>query len=440
MAAPETRYARDGDLNLAYQIVGEGPRDLVFVPNWLFNLDFLWQEPLLARFFERLASFSRLILFDRRGSGLSDPVSGAPTLEERMDDIRVVLEAAGSERAAVWAFSEAAPMAALYAATYADKVPALVLYGGYAKTVASPDYPFAPAGDDRRFARVVRDWGSGANIELFAPTAARDPRFRAWWPRFERAAASPASVLRILRLNAELDVRPVLPTITVPTLVLHRRDDAVVPVANSRYIASSIPRAKLVELPGVDHIPMAGDQDEILEETEEFLTGIRHRGRARRVLSTVLFTDIVGSTEQAAHLGDRRWADLLASHDAVVRQELQHFGGREVKTTGDGFLATFDGPERAIRCALACTQAVRTLGIEIRAGLHTGELELLDGDVGGMAVHIAARVVARAGPSEVLVSSTVRDLVVGSGLEFSDAGMERLKGVPGEWRLLAAAA
>ena len=438
MALPSaTRYARSGELNIAYQVVGGGSLDLVWVPNWLSNVDMWRDEPSFARFFDRLASFSRLILFDRRGTGLSDPVVGAPTLEERMDDIRMVMDAVGSERAALFGFSEGGPMASLFAASHPERVSALLLYGAYARTLPTPDYPWAPALDDGRWQRAVREWGTGENLSIFAPSAAGDARFASWWARFERGAASPGSVLEVLRLNAEIDVREVLPAIGVPTLVMHRDGDLTVDVQNGRFLAREVPGARYVELPGGDHVPMVGDQDAILDEVEEFLTGVRQSRQPDRVLSTVLFTDIVGSTERAAELGDQGWRDLLASHDAIVRRELARQRGREVKTVGDGFLATFDGPARAIRSAVAACRAVREIGLQIRAGLHTGEVEVVGDDVGGLAVHIGARVAASAAPGEVLVSRTVRDLVVGSGIGFSDRGVHELKGVPGEWRLYA---
>ncbi len=440
--APTTRYARCGDLNIAYQVVGDGALDLVWVPNWVSNVDMWRDEPAVARFFDRLASFSRLIAFDRRGTGLSDPVVGAPTLEERMDDIRIVMDEVGSERAALFGVSEGAPMASLFAASHPERVSALVLYGAYARSLAAPDYPWAPAhfrpgGESGRWDQAIRDWGTGENLRIFAPSMADDARFRGWWARFERAAASPASALEILRLNREIDVRGILPAIGVPTLILHREEDRTVDVENARFLAREIPDARLVVQPGEDHLPMVGDQDGLLGEVEEFLTGMRMAREADRVLATVLFTDIVGSTERAGELGDRAWRDLLASHDALVRRELERHRGREIKTVGDGFLATFDGPARAIRCAVAATRAVAQIGVQMRAGLHTGEVEVIGDDVGGMAVHIGARVGASAAPGEVLVSGTVRDLVVGSGIGFSDRGVHTLRGVPGEWRLFA---
>jgi pimeloyl-ACP methyl ester carboxylesterase len=333
---PEVHYARDGDLNLAYTVLGDGPFDVVWVPIWISNIDLLFEEPSYARFFERIASYSRLIVFDRRGTGLSDAVAGAPTLEERMEDITIVMDAVGSRRAALLGFSEGGPMAALYAATHPSRVSALALYGAYAKGRKTHGYPFAPAGSDERWNVAMRQWGTGENLKVFAPSAADDPRFRAWYARLERNSASPATTIEILRLNFQIDIRDVLPAIDVPTLVLHRADDTVVDAANGRYLAARIPEASYVELRGFDHIPIIGDVDAILDELEEFLTGMRPRGEPDRVLATVLFTDIVGSTERAAELGDRGWAYLLAGHHAAVRRELERHRGVEIKTVGDG--------------------------------------------------------------------------------------------------------
>jgi class 3 adenylate cyclase len=432
---PETRYARSGDVHIAYQVVGSGPFDLVLVPGFVSHIEEWWEEPLCARFLERLAGFSRLILFDKRGTGLSDREAGVPTLEQRMDDVRAVMAAAGSERAAVLGISEGGPMSALFAATYPERTAALVLYGTFAEFrswVPTPEHleQFLHAIDER--------WGTGQSLPRFAPGLADDPRFRRWWARHERRAASPGAAMALMRMNSEIDVRHVLPAIRVPTLVLHRSGDVTVDVAAGRYLAAHILGAKYVELPGDDHLPYVGDSEAILGEIEEFLTGVRPVAEPDRVLATVLFTDVVGSTELAARLGDRRWRDLLDAHHAAVRRELARFRGREVGTVGDGFLATFDGPARAIRCADAIGAAVRTVGVEVRAGLHTGEIEIMGDDVGGIAVHIGARVAAEAGPGEILVSSTVKDLVAGSGLEFEDRGTRTLKGVPGEWRLFAA--
>jgi class 3 adenylate cyclase/pimeloyl-ACP methyl ester carboxylesterase len=431
---PETRYAKSGDVHIAYQVVESGPTDLVLVPGFISHIEEWWEEPLSARFLERLASFSRLILFDKRGTGLSDREAGVPTLEQRMDDVRAVLAAAGSERAAVLGVSEGGAMSALFAATYPERTAALVLYGTFAEFcswVPTPEHL-------EHFLHAIDEgWGTGRSLPHFAPSVADDSRFRRWWARYERLGASPGAAMALMRMNSEIDVRHVLPAIRVPTLVLHRTGDVTVDVEAGRYQAAHIPGATYVELPGVDHLPFVGDAEAVLDEIEEFLTGARPVAEPDRVLATVLFTDVVGSTELAARLGDRRWRDLLDAHHAAVRRQLARFRGREVKTVGDGFLATFDGPARAIRCADAIRASVRTLGLEVRAGLHTGEVELIGDDVGGIAIHVGARVAALAGPGEVLVSSTVKDLVAGSGLRFEDRGTHRLKGVPEGWRLFA---
>jgi class 3 adenylate cyclase len=424
--------------------VGDGPIDLVLVLGFATHLELQWDWPPFARFFERLSSFSRTIIFDKRGTGLSDPVTEAPTLERRIDDVRAVMDAAGSERAALLGISEGGPMSALFAATHPDRAAALVLYGAMGRTTEAPDYPWAsPAEALRESAAefIAPYWGreSEGMIELFTPSLAGDPQATEFAGRMERSAASPAMVQQIFEMFLDIDVRAVLPTIHVPTLVLHRRGDRVVNRRAGEELASQIPGARYVELEGIDHSPWAGDSESVLGEIEEFLTGTRSTPEADRVLATVMFTDIVGSTERAAELGDSRWRELLASHQEVVRRELTRFRGREVKTLGDGCLATFDGPARAIRCGRAISEAAGTLGLEVRTGLHSGEVELMDEDVGGIAVHIAARVGALAGPGEVLVSSTVKDLVAGSDIRFEDRGATRLKGISDDWRLFAAA-
>ena len=441
MDPPETRYARSGDVNIAYQVVGEGPLDLVFVMGWVSHLDYFWEEPSFARFLLRLASFSRLILFDKRGTGLSDRVSlnELPTLEQRMDDVRAVMDAVGSERAALMGVSEGGPLCALFAATYPERTAALVMLGAYARRVWAPDYAFGATREhyDAFLEDVGSNWGGPVGLEARAPSLVDDERFRDWWATYLRMSASPGAAFALTKMNAEVDVRHVLPTISAPTLVVHRTGDRSLPVEGARFMAEKIPGARLCELPGDDHLPFVGDQDEILDEVEEFLTGVRRGPEPDRVLATVLFTDVVGSTERAAELGDQRWQLLLAQHHALVRHELDRWRGREIDTSGDGFLATFDGPARAIRCACAIRDSVRGLGLEIRAGLHTGEIQLVGDDVAGIAVHLGARVAALAGGSEVLVSSTVKDLVAGSGIEFEERGEHELKGVPGEWRLYA---
>jgi class 3 adenylate cyclase len=439
VGTPETRYTRSGEVNIAYQVIGQGPLDLVYVMGWVTNLEAFWQEPSVARFFQRLASFSRLILFDKRGTGLSDrvPIKELPTLEQRMDDVRAVMDAAGSDRAALFGVSEGGPMCALFAATYPQRTAALVLYGSYAKRLRAPDYPWAPTSEEREhwYQLLEQGWGGVVDIDTMAPNA--DPRFREWWARYLRMSASPAAALAFGRMNAEIDIREVLPSIQVPTLILHRTGDLDMDVGGARYMASRIAGAKYLELPGDDHLPFVGDQEAILDEIEEFLTGARRQAALDRVLATVLFTDMVASTERSAALGDKGWRDLLEAHNRVMREELDRFRGHEIDTAGDGFFATFDGPARAIRCACAMRNELARLGIEIRAGLHTGECELVGDKVRGLSVNIGSRVASLASPGEVLVSSTVKDLVAGSGLEFTDRGLHTLRGVPGEWRLFA---
>ncbi|HEY6585013.1 MAG TPA: adenylate/guanylate cyclase domain-containing protein, partial [Gaiellaceae bacterium] len=429
-------YARSGELSIAYQVLGDGPIDLVFVPLHISTIFSRPYEP-FATFYERLASFSRLILFDKRGTGMSDPVAldRLPTLEQRMDDVRAVMDAAGSDRAALFGSSEGGLMSVLFSATYPARTHALVTHAIYAKRLWSPDYPWAPTPEARaaEIEATERSWGGEMDISVLAPSA--DEAFRRRAVAYLRRSASPGAAVALLRMNSQIDVRPALPTISVPTLVLQREGDLDVKLEEARWIAGQIPGAKLVELPGNDHLIWAGDVDELVDEVEDFLTGSRPAPASDRVLATVLFTDIVASTERASELGDRRWRELLEQHHRMVRRELERFRGREVDTAGDGFLATFDGPARAVRCGRAIQQAVADLGLEVRAGLHTGEVELTDGQVAGIAVHTGARVAALAQPGEVLVSSTVKDLVAGSGLVFVERGTHELKGVPGEWRL-----
>ncbi|HEV8056948.1 MAG TPA: adenylate/guanylate cyclase domain-containing protein [Actinomycetota bacterium] len=437
----QTRYARSGDLSIAYQVVGDGPFDLVYVPGWVSNIELMWEEPGLAGFLERLASFSRLILFDKRGTGLSDPVStdGLPTLEERMDDVRAVMDAVGSERAALLGHSEGGNMCVLFAATYPERTTALLLVGSYAKRLRSQDYPWAPTVEQR--AREIEEteatWGSPEAFRALAPSKAEDQAFQRWIGRYLRQSASPKAAAALMRMNTQIDVRDVLPTIGVPTLLIYRTDDADVQVDEGRYIAERIPGSRFVELPGVDHLMWTGDTDALLDEIEGFLTGVRRGPDPDRVLATVLFTDVVGSTETANRVGDRAWRSLLDRHHQVIRRELERWRGREIDTAGDGFLATFDGPARGIRCAVAATEGVRDLGLEIRAGLHTGEVEIADDNVRGIAVHIGSRVSGLAGPGEVLVSRTVADLVAGSGIVLAERGEHDLKGVPGRWLVYA---
>jgi pimeloyl-ACP methyl ester carboxylesterase len=439
---PETQYAKSGRINIAYQVVGGGPLDLVYVPGWVSNVEGAWEEPTHERFLRRLARFSRLILFDKRGTGLSDPVpdSRLPTLEERMDDVRAVMDAAESERAALFGFSEGGNLSVLFAATHPDRTVALVTFGIFAKRLRTPDYPWAPTHEDRQreIELVEREWGREMDLHILAPSAANDPEFKRRLLSYLRRSASPASAAALLRMNSDIDIREVLPVIHVPVLVLHRTNDLETKLDEGRWIAGRIPDAKFVELAGADHLPWVGDQDAVLDEIEEFLTGVRPIREVDRILATVLFTDIVGSTEKAAKLGDRPWRDLLEQHHASVRRELARWRGQEVDTAGDGFLATFDGPARAIRCGLAIAADARTIGLEVRAGVHTGECELLGEKVAGIAVHTGARVAALANGGEILVSQTVKDLVAGSGIEFRQRGRHELKGVPGRWSIYAA--
>jgi pimeloyl-ACP methyl ester carboxylesterase len=433
---PATRYAKSGDLNIAYQVVGDGPFDLVYVPGWVSNVELQWEKPKPSRFLERLASFSRLVLFDKRGTGMSDRVSNdrLPTLEQRMDDVRAVLDAVGSENAALLGHSEGSSMSVLFAATYPERSRALVLVGAFAKRLRTDDYPWAPSLEERlaTIEEVERDWGVGLDITDYAPH--EDPALLEWYSTYLRRSASPGAAAALLRMNSQIDTRHILPTIRVPTLVTTRTGDRDVTVDEGRWLASQIPGAHFVELAGDEHLLWAGDQDSLLAEIEEFLTGTRSVPDYDRVLSTVLFTDIVGSTERARELGDRGWHEVLDEHHTRVRDVLAQYRGREVDTAGDGFFASFDGPARAIRAACAIREGVQPLGIEIRAGLHTGECEMMRDKIGGIAVHTGARVAAAADPGEVLVSSTVKDLVAGSGIVFADRGERELKGV-GSWHL-----
>jgi pimeloyl-ACP methyl ester carboxylesterase len=435
----ETRYADSNGLSIAYQVHGDGPLDLVLVPGFVSHVELLSEDPSTARFFRRLTAFSRMLVFDKRGQGLSDRPARPPTLEESMDDLEAVIAAAGFDRPAIFGVSEGGPMSALYAATFPGDVSGLILFGTFARMLEAPDFPQGiPAAALDRWSEVVkRDWGGPVALDLWAPSRVGDGEFERWWARLLRQGTSPAGAIALMDLYREMDARSILPAIDVPTLVLHRAGDRMVPVAQGRYLAEAIPGARLVELPGEDHLPFAGDLDVVLDEVEEFLVGSRGAAESERALATILFTDIVSSTEKAAQLGDRGWRQLLERHDAAVRRQLALHRGREVKTMGDGFLATFDGPARAIRCAAAIREEVARLGIEVRVGIHTGEVELIGDDVGGMAVNIGARIGALAGAGEVLVSSTVRELVVGSGLDFADRGVRTLRGAPGEWRLFA---
>jgi pimeloyl-ACP methyl ester carboxylesterase/DNA-binding winged helix-turn-helix (wHTH) protein len=436
---PETMYARSGDVNIAYQVIGDAPLDLVFVMGWVSHLEYFWREPNFARFLLRLASFSRLILFDKRGTGLSDrvPINKLPTLEQRMDDVRAVMDAVGSERAALCGVSEGGPMCSLFAATYPEKTIALVMIGTYAKRLRDEEYPWAPTTKERQhfFEEIRAHWGGPVGIEERAPTMADDAQFREWWATYLRMGASPGAALALTQMNAEIDVRHVLPSVHVPTLVIHRTEDQCLKVDEGRYVAERIPGAKFVELPGQDHLPFVGDQDAILDEVEEFLTGVRHRIEPDRVLATVLFTRIVDSQEHAERLGVSRWQELINRLRTHISKEIGWFRGREIDMVGDRPLAIFDGPARAVRCACAIVEYSSRLGVKMRAGLHTGECDMVDSKVGGIATEIGVEVAKRAAAGEVLVSNTVKDLVAGSGIRFEDRGTHNLAGILGEWRL-----
>lgn len=438
--AGTTRWARNGDTSIAYRTIGEGPVDLVFLSGLISHVEALLEEPGVMRFFARLAQTVRVVLVDRRGSGLSDPHHGAFADELDVEDVQAVLDAIGTERAVLMGYTGGASQALAFAAMHPERTLALLLYAPIVRNVRDAEVDWTSTAEEResRITVLVEEWGTGANLARLAPSVADDARMRAWLARLERQSMTPSGFERTWRALAEVDVRVHLPGIRVPTLVLHRTDDAMIDVRHSRYLAEHIAGAKLVELPGVDNLPMAGDAEAILGEIEAFLTGGRRGGGLQRELLTVLFTDIVDATTRAATLGDARWRDLLAAHDAAVRAALQSFAGEEVKTIGDAFLATFAGPpSQAVRCAAAILEVVEPLGLTLRIGMHTGECELIGGDVGGMAVHIAARVGARAAAGEVLVSGTTYGTVVGSGLEFVDQGHHALKGIPGEWPLFS---
>ncbi|HZR92038.1 MAG TPA: adenylate/guanylate cyclase domain-containing protein [Gaiellaceae bacterium] len=442
---PETRYARSGDVSIAYQVAGSGPFDLVYVPGFVSHVELRWSVPSFAEHLRQLVSFCRLILFDKRGTGMSDRVAGAPTLETRMDDLRAVMDAAAVRRAALFGVSEGAPMCLLFAASYPERTAALVLRSGYPRTLWAPDYPWGRTEERYRqdLERELRIYGSPAQAEAFVRSLASwEEEDVAAIVDYLRWSASPGALEALVTMNREIDVRNVLPAIRVPTLIVHGADDPVVELEAARYMAQRIPGALLVEVPGVGHLHFGRGTDTVHAEVERFLTELWEEGaweesERDRILATVLFTDIVAASERASALGDRAWRELLARHHQLVRRQLARFRGRELDTAGDGFLASFDGPARAIRCARAIVESVRELGLEVRAGLHTGECELTEGKVAGIAVHTGARVAALAGSGEVLVSGTVKDLVAGSGLRFDDRGVHELKGIPGEWRLYA---
>lgn len=434
-AIPTTRYARSGNVHVAYQVFGEGPIDLVFFPGFVSNIETHWEEPSFARWLHKLGSFARVIMFDKRGTGLSDRVE-VPTMDERLDDARAVMDAAGSQRAAVLGLSEGGSLATLFAAHYPERCQALVLWGAFAQFNSWFPTPEKLAGF---YDYVEKAWGTGANIAAWAPTKKDDPAFQAWFAKRERTGASPAAVVALMRINSLIDISGVLPFVRVPTLVVHRTQDPVVNIEGGRQLARTIPNARLLELPGNNHLPyLSEDAEEVTDEVAEFLTGVKPAVSVDRILATVLLTDIVDSTRRAEAMGDRRWRELLDSHNSIFRRELTRFRGTEVKSLGDGFLATFDGPGRAIYCSLAMIAAMRPLGVEIRAGLHTGEVEVGANDVRGIAVHVAARVAAQAQANECLVTRTVKDLVAGADIRFAERGRRDLKGLAEAVDLFAA--
>lgn len=439
---PETRYVRAADgVHVAYQVSGDGPIDVLMVPGFVSHLELAWEMPFIRPQMERIGEFARLIRFDKRGTGLSDRVVDIPTLEQRMEDVHAVMDAAGSERAALWGVSEGGAMCMLFAATYPERTTALVLVSSFARVLTAPDQSFGIEREigDQITATFAELWGTGSALAAFFPSAAADPAMTEYFARYERNSARPGEMKAITDMCADIDVRAVLPSISAPTIVVHHAGDPMIGVEHGRYLAEHIPGARYIELPDADHVTIAEGAPDAFDDIREFLTGIRAPASWDRLLATVLFTDIVGSTDRAAAVGDQRWRSLLDHHDDVVRGELRRFRGREIKTTGDGFLAAFDGPARAVECAMATLEAVRPLGLELRAGVHTGECEQRGDDLGGIAVHIGARVAALAQPNEVLVSRTVTDLVAGSGLRFVDRGEHELKGVPNRWQLYAVA-
>ena len=424
---PVTQYAKSGDIHIAYQVFGNGPIDLVLVPGFVSHIENYWDEPSFARWLKRLAAFSRVVMFDKRGTGLSDHVSDLPSMDERMDDVRAVLDAVGIEKAVVFGISEGGPLSTLFAGSHPERCSSLVLYGTFAHFSS-----WFPTSEELEslFIYIDNDWGSGASLPMFAPSLKDDLSFQNWWGRFERLGANPSAAIKLMKMNSQIDITEILPSIRVPTLVIHRTDDVTIDVEGGRLLGQRIKNAKYVELPGIDHLPFVGyNADQIVNEIEEFLTGSKKIDYTDRVLSTVLFTDIVNSTSKAETMGDRRWLDLLKKHDTAVRKEINRFRGKEVKSLGDGFLATFDGPARAIKCAFEIDKVVKPLGIEVRMGLHTGEVEFTQGDVLGIAVNISSRIAGLAGSGEVLVSRTIKDLVAGSGIQFQERGPHHLQGL-----------
>ncbi len=438
---PETRYVNNGDVNIAYQVVGSGDLDIVFVMGWVSHLEYFWKEPHFAAFLDRLASFSRLILFDKRGTGLSDrvPIKDLPTLEQRMEDVHAVMDAVGSERAVLIGVSEGGPMCSLFSATYPERTTALVMIGTYAKRIWEKDYPWGVSLEDREafFELMQRDWGKPVGIEERAPSMANDENFRNWWATYLRMGASPGAAVALTKMNAEIDVRQVLPTIRVPTLVIHRSGDMCLKVEEGRFVASSIAGCKYVELGGIDHLPFVGNQTEILDEIEEFLTGVRHSDEYDRVLATVMHIKIIDPRIEAEERGSSGWQDLLKNSKVYVQRQLELFKGREISYDENGIFATFDGPARAIRCACAITDSARRLGVRVKTGLHTGECDVIGDKLGGVAVELAQQIAEEANLGEILASRTVKDLVAGSGISFQEHGVKSFPDIQGEWRLFS---
>jgi pimeloyl-ACP methyl ester carboxylesterase len=439
---PKTKYTKCGEINLAYQVIGEGPIDIIYIPGWVSNIDIIWEDPKIAVFLNRLTKFSRLILFDKRGTGLSDRVQQLSTLEERMDDILSVMDAANSQKAFLFGHSEGGTVSCLFSATYPHRVSGLITFGAFAKRQFSPDYPWAPKDNERElfYKSIKQGWGDSGEMGLdwIMPSMKHDLEYFEIFARYMRSAASPGAALALAQMNTEADITHLLHSIKVPTLILHKKGDKDANVEEARYMADKIPESKFVELEGVDHVFWTEDIYAVIAEIEEFTTGVRPYKVFDRVLSTILFTDIVGSTNHLSRVGDKKWMEILEKHNAIVRAELKKFNGKEIKSTGDGFLATFDGPSRAIRCADAIRNAVKLQGIEITAGIHTGEVEIYDEkDIGGIAVHVAARVLGKAGPDEILITMTVKHLLGGTGLHFKEFGEVELKGIEEKYKLFA---
>ena len=434
---PEIQYAESKGIHIAYQTIGSGPIDLVLVPGWVSNIEIFWEEPSTVRFLRRLSTFSRLILFDKRGTGLSDKVCYTPTLEERMEDVRTVMDAVQSKRAALVGYSEGGPMCSLFAATYPERTLSLIMIGSYARRIQTADYPFGitPEKFESFLNQIENNWGEAVGLESRAPSLAGDALFRNWWARFLRLSASPGTAMALTRMNSEIDVRRILPTIRVPTLILHAEKDAVINVEEGRYMASQIPGARFHEIPSGDHLPWVGGTDIILDRIEEFVTGSISGSATSRALFTVMFTDVTNSTQLAAELGDQRWHKILEAHHKAIRHEISVYAGREIDNAGDGFFVAFDGPARAIHCALSIREALQAIDLSVRIGIHIGECETIADKLTGIAVHIGSRISAKAEPNQIWVSQTVKDLVAGSGISFEDTGVHDLKGVPDRWHL-----